>query len=109
MPYFFKNSDALLVTLRDEPIFSKTLPGRVMSFMNSQKPILTNAGGETEFVVKDSQAGLFCKPGDPLALAELFLQLHALSEDARLQLGLNAKTYFESHFSRQLVYSRLGI
>jgi glycosyltransferase involved in cell wall biosynthesis len=106
MPYFFNRSDAFLVTLKDEDIFSKTLPGRVMSFMAAGKPIIAAASGETEKILIQSHSGLCVAPGSPEALAEAIKKIATLSENEKHQLGANAKNYFYTHFYRRNVYDR---
>ena len=107
MPYFFKRTDAFLVTLKNEDIFSKTLPGRVMSFMAAGKPIIAAAGGETDSVVMKSQAGLSVKAGDPQALAYAIQKFHGLSNDDKNKMALKSKRYFSDFFTREKVYPRL--
>lgn len=107
MPYFFKSSDAFLVTLRDEDIFSKTLPGRVMSFMAAGKPLIAAAGGETDSVIAKSRAGLSVKAGDPSVLAQAIQKFHKMSADEKNQMGQNSLKYFQEYFTRKKVYSRL--
>jgi colanic acid biosynthesis glycosyl transferase WcaI len=107
MPYFFKNSDAFLVTLKDEDIFSKTLPGRVMSFMAAGKPLITAAAGETDSVVSKSHSGLSVPAGNPQALAEAIQKFMVLSQDEKKQMAVNSKKYFSDYFTREKVYPRL--
>lgn len=107
MPYFFKHSDAFLVTLKDEDIFSKTLPGRVMSFMAAGKPLIAAAGGETDSVVIKSYSGLSVQAGNPQALANAILKFQALSQDEKNQMAANSKKYFLDFFTREKVYPRL--
>lgn len=107
MPYFFKHSDAFLVTLRDEDIFSKTLPGRVMSFMAAGKPLIAAAGGETESVVLKSGSGLSVPAGNPQALAEAIQKFQTLSQDEKNKMASNSKKYFSEFFTREKVYPRL--
>lgn len=45
MPKFFAQADAMLVTLKDEFIFSLTIPSKTQAYMVSGKPILTMLNG----------------------------------------------------------------
>ena len=69
MPRFFAQADVMLVTLRSEPVFSLTIPGKVQSYLKSGKPILAGLNGEGASIVSESGAGI-AVPADPVALAE---------------------------------------
>ena len=64
MPNFYAASDALLVTLKDSPVFSMTIPGKVQSYMAAGKPILTMLSGEGSRVVEEACCGLVAGAGD---------------------------------------------
>ncbi|HWR26537.1 MAG TPA: glycosyltransferase family 4 protein, partial [candidate division Zixibacteria bacterium] len=46
MPRFFALADALLVTLKKEPIFSLTIPSKVQSYLACAKPVIAALDGE---------------------------------------------------------------
>ena len=46
MPVFYANADAMLLSLKDEYIFSITIPAKVQSYLACGKPILATAGGK---------------------------------------------------------------
>ena len=55
MPEFYALADALLVSMRDDPLVSDTLPGKVQTYMAAGKPVLGSIGGEAAYVIE--QAG----------------------------------------------------
>ena len=64
MPKFFQDADALLVNLKDEPIFSMTIPGKLQAYLVTGKPILALLNGEGARLFKDSGCGIACDAGD---------------------------------------------
>lgn len=46
MPHFFARADVMLVTLKREPIFTLTLPGKIQSYLACGKPIIAALDGE---------------------------------------------------------------
>ena len=58
MPEFFKGADALIVSLRAEPIFAMTIPGRVSAYRLGPMPILAMIDGEGAQVVREAGAGM---------------------------------------------------
>jgi tetratricopeptide (TPR) repeat protein len=70
MPWFFKQADAMLVSLKDEFIFSLTIPSKVQAYMATGKPILTMLNGEGSKVVEEAGCGLTAASEDYKTLAE---------------------------------------
>lgn len=106
MAYYFSKSDALLVTLKKDDLFSMTLPGRVQSFMVSQKPILGCIDGETATIISDATCGYCAEAGNSQNFAKIIRHFYNLTEPEKKQLGLNGFEYFEKNFNRRHVYKR---
>lgn len=98
MPGFYEQADAMLVTLKADPVLSLTLPGKVQSYMAAGKPIIGAIDGETARVIKEAGCGFCGKAEDAAALASNITAL--LSADGRA-LGENARRYYEKYFDRQ--------
>ena len=109
MPSFYAHADALLVSLKRNPVFSMTIPGKVQSYLMSGTPLLGMLDGEGVNVIRDAQAGLTCDAGDSLGLAKALLALAAMPFNERRQLGLNARRYAEQEFGRSHLIDRLEI
>lgn len=101
MPAFFAAADALLVTLKPDPIMSLTIPGRIQSYMASARPMIAMLDGEGARVVEESGSGLTCAAGDSDGLAREVLAFKALSPQAREAMGRRGRAYYEAHFSRR--------
>tara|TARA_B110000003_G_scaffold95947_1_gene98134 strand:- start:37 stop:1269 length:1233 start_codon:yes stop_codon:yes gene_type:complete len=100
MPYFFKQSDALLISLKKSNIFSKTIPSKTQPYMSSGKPILTNADGEVSKIINEAQCGLTSDSGDFKTLSKNIIQLSTLSNSELISMGLNGKKYSQQNFDR---------
>jgi glycosyltransferase involved in cell wall biosynthesis len=107
MPELFAGADALLVTLRVDPVFSLTIPGKIQSYMASGKPILAMIDGEGARVVKESGAGLVAAAGDWMQLARLAMQLAAMPADELAALGQQSRQYAMREFGRRPLFDRL--
>jgi glycosyltransferase involved in cell wall biosynthesis len=107
MPSFYTHADALLVSLRDEPIFSMTIPGKLQSYLAAGKPVLAMLDGEGADLVQRSGAGLACRAGDGLALADAVLKLALMSDEERKMMGNKALEVNKSEFDRATLISRL--
>lgn len=107
MPSFYMHADALLVSLRDEPIFSMTIPGKLQSYLAAGKPVLAMLNGEGSDIVRSSGAGLACAAGDGRALAEAVLKLATMSAEDRKIMGNKALEVNKTEFDRATLISRL--
>jgi colanic acid biosynthesis glycosyl transferase WcaI len=100
MPSFFKHADTLLVSLKDEPIFSMTIPGKLQSYLATGIPIVAMLNGEGAEVVKNSNSGVTCAAGDYAGLAAAVLSLSKMSQQDREIMGTNGKDVSRKEFNR---------
>jgi glycosyltransferase involved in cell wall biosynthesis len=107
MPRYFSLADALLVTLRKEPIFELTIPSKVQSYLACAKPVIAALDGEGARVIREAGAGIACPAENPAALAKAVLALYSMSETEREAMGLSGRDYFEAHFERTMLLDRL--
>lgn len=107
MPSFFKHADALLVSLKDTPIFAMTIPGKLQAYLAAGIPVLAMLNGEGAEIVESSGAGLSCPAGNGRALAERALRLAAMSQDERESMGQRGREYYSENFDRGMLISKL--
>ena len=107
MPNFYAASDALLVTLKDSPAFSMTIPGKVQSYMTAGKPILTMLSGEGSRIVEEACCGFVADAGDYVQLINNIEKMIRLSCEDLNVLTNNAKTYAHNEFDRDKLISQL--
>lgn len=107
MPSFYAHADALLVSLKRDPVFSMTIPGKVQSYLMARIPLLGMLDGEGAAVIRDAQAGLTCEAGDGAGLAQGVLALAAMPTADRKQMGLNGRNYAQQEFGRAQLMDRL--
>lgn len=107
MPSFYAHADALLVSLKRDPVFSMTIPGKVQSYLMAGIPLLGMLDGEGAAVIRDAQAGLTCEAGDGDGLAGAVLALAAMPAAERKQMGMNGRDYAQLEFGRTQLMDRL--
>ena len=107
MPGFFKQADALLVSLKKEAIFSMTIPGKLQSYLTAGKPILAALDGEGADLVRSSRSGLTCAAGDAAGLAAIVLKLFELPAVERDQMGQNGRNVGTKDFDRDSLIDAL--
>jgi glycosyltransferase involved in cell wall biosynthesis len=107
MPKYFSCADALLVSLKKDPIFTYTIPSKIQSYLACGKPILTSLDGEGSRIIEEAKAGFTSPSEDPIALTEIIKKFLNLSINDRRVLGENARNYFNNEFERELLVDKL--
>lgn len=107
MPSFFKHANALLVSLKDEPIFSMTIPGKLQSYLAAGIPVVAMLNGEGAEVVKNSQSGLTCAAGDHVGLAAAVLKLSEMTNEELGTMGRNGLNVSAREFDREALIHQL--
>src|SRR5678815_321225 len=107
MPNYFAFADAMLVTLRREPIFALTIPGKVQSYLACGRPIIAALDGEGGRVISEAGAGIAVPSESPDALVTAVLELFHMSQERRRTMGLRGRDYFERHFARAMLLDKL--
>lgn len=109
MPAFYSQADVLLVSLKKDPIFSMTIPGKLQSYLVAGRPIIGMLDGEGADVIERSGAGMVCPAGDSAGLAEIILRFLKTSQEERQHMGEKGKAYAKAEFDRRVLVSRLLI
>jgi len=103
----FSDADALLVSLRADPIFSETIPGKIQSYLTSGLPIVGMIDGEGASVITSAKAGLVCPSGDGRALADVIRHLCRLPAQELSKFGMNGMRYADVEFNRDKLMDQL--
>lgn len=99
MTEFYSMADAMLVTLKADPVLSLTLPGKVQSYMAAGKPIIGAIDGETKEIIEKAGCGYCGKAEDADELAGNIRRF--INDGKTAELGSNARDFYEKYFERQ--------
>lgn len=108
MPAYFAHADALLVTLRADPVFTLTIPSKIQSYLACEKPVVAAIDGEGAAVMRESGAGVVCAAEDGAALAEAVFTMYRMSPQERTACGVRGRQYYKDNFERGLLLNRLN-
>ncbi len=100
IPRILNASDAVLVHLRDDPLFSTVIPSKIFEAMAVAKPIVLAVEGESADIVTNAKAGVVVRAESPAELAETIRGLLSEPELAR-ELGLRGRAAAEGEFCRR--------
>lgn len=103
IPEILAESDAAFLSFMDNPLFSKTIPAKLQSYMACGIPIIASATGESKTIIEDAACGICCPIGDSEALAYRIQQFVKENKKVISQMGNNARMYYEKHFDKDML------
>lgn len=107
MKKYYNMADAMLVTLADEDIIAKTIPGKLQSYMIAQKPILGAIGGETNRIIHEAECGYCVNAEDYNGLAKIIEKFSEDDEETRRRMAENAYEYYVENFDKEKFFETL--
>lgn len=107
MPSFFSQADVMLVTLKRDPVFELTVPGKIQSYMACGRPIVAALDGEGGRLIAESGTGLSVPSEDADALAAAILAMYQTPKAEREAMGMRGKVYCKENFAREMLLDRL--
>jgi colanic acid biosynthesis glycosyl transferase WcaI len=107
MPQFYKQADAMLLALRDEPVFALTVPGKLQSYMYAGLPVLGMLNGEGGRIIEQSGAGFACGASDAATLANLVRRMASLDAATREEMGNRGREYALREYNRDTLVAGL--
>lgn len=107
MPAFFKKADAMLVSLKDSPTFSLTVPAKVQAYMASSKIILGMFNGEGQQIINQSGCGYAVNAGDFIELVKAVKKIKASANAEKIVMQQKSKDYYLNNFSKNELFNQL--
>lgn len=107
MPGWFAHADAMLVTLKRDPVYAVTVPAKVQSYMACGRPIIAALDGEGARVIRAAGAGLAAPAEDAEALARAVMEMYRMTDAERRAMGTRGRRFFEANFERDMLLHRL--
>ncbi len=92
-------ADALLVHLKDDPLFRITIPSKTQAYLVAGKPIIMAVAGDAAQLIRASEAGVCAQPEDARSIADAINHLTTLEREELLQMGQRGQRYYREQFS----------
>jgi glycosyltransferase involved in cell wall biosynthesis len=106
IPGILASTDAVVVHLKDVPLFGTVIPSKIFEAMAAAVPIVLAVRGESARIVSEAGAGIPIQPASP---AELVAAVRRLSSDPDLarRMGASGRKAVEERFSRDVLAIRM--
>lgn len=92
-------ADALLVHLKDGPLFAITIPSKTQAYLMAGRPVLMGVRGDAARLVEEAAAGLTFPPEDAEALAAAVRSLRSSGRAAREEMGVRGAQFYRERLS----------
>lgn len=99
--FYHKNADALLISLKKGEAISSTIPGKLQTYLNSNKFILGFIDGESARIIKSTKAGIAIPPDNPEMFAQKIIEVHENKTILKNRENIDTKIYLASLFSKK--------
>lgn len=107
MPHFFSKADVMLLSLKDNYIFSLTAPAKLQTYMAAKKPVMAMINGEARNLITESGCGLSVPACDSKGLANSILKLQAMDSEVLKNMGLSGFNYYKQYFTKDICITNL--
>ena len=98
IPEILSACDAGFISFTKTPLYEKTIPAKLQSYMACGKAIIASALGETRRVIEEAGCGVCTEIGNPEALA---VGIREIMTADSTEMGQKARDYFEEHFDKK--------
>ena len=88
-------ADALLVHLKDDPLFAITIPSKTQAYLAAGRPIVMAVRGDAADLVVRAGAGILAEPGNPESIAEAVRKLADIPAAERDRMGRAGREFYE--------------
>lgn len=95
-------ADVLLVHLKNDPLFSITIPSKTQAYLAVGKPVLMGVSGDAADLVTEAGAGMAVAPENPEAIASATLHLAALPASERKRMAENGMAFYSRNMSLKI-------
>lgn len=96
--------DVAFLSFQDDPLWTKTIPAKLQSYMACGMPVIASAQGETERIIVESGCGICSGIGDAEKLSEKIKEMMLADLD---EMGKKSREYFEKHFDKRILMDQI--
>lgn len=104
VPNYLSACDVAFLSFMDTPLFTKTIPAKLQSYMACAMPIVAVADGETKRIINEANCGYCSAFGDDQGLAEILIKM---KKENLSELGKHSLDYFSSHFTKKMLMDEI--
>ena len=102
VPSYSKLADAMFFSLKDNYLFSRTVPAKMQSYMALGRPIIALIKGEGAKIIRDSNSGIVISNSDTKQIASSIINFSEMKDTELNKMGENGRKFYLNNFSIKL-------
>ena len=103
MKNLYFHADVMMVSLRDELIYSYTVPGKLQGYLACKKVVAGMINGESNKIIKEAACGIAVDAEKYTEFANELLNVSKMKASALKKMKENGFTYYQSHFKKKTI------
>ncbi|XCA84080.1 glycosyltransferase family 4 protein [Exiguobacterium mexicanum] len=100
VPTILRSKDVALLSLSPNPLFDKTIPAKLQTYLSVGMPVLGIVNGEAKQTIEDAKAGLVATHGDINQQVQTILSFLDKEESDMTEYRECGMTYSNIHFNK---------
>lgn len=96
--------DVAFLSFKNDPLWTKTIPAKLQSYMACGMPVIASAQGETERVIKEAKCGVCTAIGDAEELSE---KIREMMKADLSEMGKRSREYFKKNFDKKMLMDQM--
>tara|TARA_B100001248_G_scaffold3325_1_gene2630 strand:+ start:23514 stop:24722 length:1209 start_codon:yes stop_codon:yes gene_type:complete len=98
IPSYFSIADAMFICIRDNLLFSKTVPAKLQSYLAASKPIIGLLEGEGSEIIEKSRSGVSASNKKIIELVDKVIKLTSLDKSELNIMGKNGYNFYKVNY-----------
>jgi len=99
--YFY--ADAMMLSLKDDLVYSYTVPGKLQGYLASKKVVVAMVNGESNEIIKQASCGIAVNSGNYSTFADELLTLSKLTASSLDEMKKSGFNYCQKHFKKETI------
>lgn len=105
IPELLAACDAAFISFMPDPLFEKTIPAKLQSYMACGMPIIASANGETKRIIDEAGCGMCSDIGDYETLSKNIVKV--MKKQDKLAVGNASRNYYTNEFDKTKIMNGL--
>jgi glycosyltransferase involved in cell wall biosynthesis len=108
MPTFFSDSDVMIISLQNRPIFELTVPSKFQAYLTAKKPLFGIINGEVNDLILDNELGICSNPDSIEDIAKGFQQFIEYDKNKFNNISVNTEKLLNGEFNREKIIAKIS-
>ena len=102
IPSYAKYADFMLISLKSNYLFEKTVPAKLQTYLALSKPVIGLIEGEAAEIIFDSKSGFVDDSHNHNRLEFIIQNILKMNKSQIEQFGINGRKYYDLKFNSKL-------